>query len=150
MTLLCRPPLRLLHRLAASRPHAATVRSQVSVVNLLQHRLASKASNASPKSGLDQYPTSALEAARKLGMATRYSFVLGLCTHCSSVPTTSASIQCPRFRDCHNWHFQACRPVYPQHGLPCRWSQCLRRRIKSYLDGPYRYLILCFSVTILC
>jgi hypothetical protein len=76
MTLLCRPPLRLLHRLAASRPHAATVRSQVSVVNLLQHRLASKASNASPKSGLGQYPTSALEAARKLGMATRHSFVL--------------------------------------------------------------------------
>jgi hypothetical protein len=62
--------MRLLHRLAAARPHAATIRSQVSVVNLLQSRLSSKASNASLESGLGKYPTSALEAARKLGMAT--------------------------------------------------------------------------------
>jgi hypothetical protein len=69
MTFFCRPPLRPLYRLAATRPLAAALRPRTSVVNLLRNHLASKASNASPKDGLAPYPTSALEAARKLGTA---------------------------------------------------------------------------------
>jgi hypothetical protein len=69
MTFFYRPPLRPIHRLATTKPLAAAFRPRTSVVNLLRNHLASKASNASPKDGLAPYPTSALEAARKLGTA---------------------------------------------------------------------------------
>jgi hypothetical protein len=67
MTLFCRPPLRPLYRLATAKPLAAVLKPRISVVNVLQQRLASKVSNASPKDGLAPYPKSALEAARRLG-----------------------------------------------------------------------------------
>lgn len=112
MTFLCRQPLRLFPRLAAVKPHASAIRSQVSAVSLLQHRFASKVSNASPKPGPRPYQPSAPEATQKLGMSILHCFVLGTCIDDSSVPTTSANIQCPRSRGCYHWYLQARRPVY--------------------------------------
>lgn len=67
MTFLCRQPSRLLPRFAAVKPHASAIRSQVSAVSFLQHRLASKVSDASPKPGPRPYAASASEAVQKLG-----------------------------------------------------------------------------------
>jgi len=112
MTFLSRQPLRLLPRLAAVKPHTSAIRSQVSAVSLLQHRFASKVSNASPKPGPRPYQASDPAATQRLGMSTLYCFVLRTCADDGSVPTTSANIQCPRSRGCYHRYLQARRPVY--------------------------------------
>jgi len=112
MTFLCRQPSRLLPRLAAVKSQAPAIRSQVSAVSLLQHRFASKASNASPKPGPRPYQASVPEATQKLGMSILHCLVLGTCADDSSVPTTSANIQCPRSRGCYHRYLQARRPVH--------------------------------------
>ena len=72
MTFLCRQSVRLFPRFAAVKPHSSAIRSQLSAVSFLQHRLASKVSDASFKPGPRPYAVAASEATERLGMPTLY------------------------------------------------------------------------------